>query len=382
MAADVSSTFSSWSSTESSNSPAGSTNIGANLDDNLRMIQAMVAAWRDGVQWGGLVLSSVAGTNTITGTASPAPTAYVVGMRFGFFAAGTNTGATTLNVSSIGAGAVQLNGSALAGGEITSGQWIEVVASAATPVFQIVNSGGIYPQQPFTDTNPVVVGSSDATKKVRFEVDGLTTATTRVITVSDQNFTIGKQPTRQTFTTGSGTYTTPSGATHINVRLVGGGGSGSTSGANGGNTTFGTLTGSGGSGAGAAGGAGGAGGAASGGDINIAGGNGNGASQNNGASVALSGQPGGNSFFGGGGGAGQAGSSGTAAATNSGAGGGSDGVGTSTNGRPSGGAGGYVEKLIVSPSATYSYAVGAKGGGGTGGQAGADGLIIVDEYYN
>jgi len=46
-------------------------------------------------------------------------------------------------------------------------------------------------QFPFTDSNPIVVGSSDATKKVRFEVDGLTTATTRVITVPDRDMTIG-----------------------------------------------------------------------------------------------------------------------------------------------------------------------------------------------
>jgi len=44
---------------------------------------------------------------------------------------------------------------------------------------------------PFTDSNPIVVGSSDATKKVRFEVDGLTTATTRVMTVPDADTKIG-----------------------------------------------------------------------------------------------------------------------------------------------------------------------------------------------
>jgi len=43
---------------------------------------------------------------------------------------------------------------------------------------------------PFVDTNPVVIGSSDATKKARFEVDGLTTATTRVVTVPDRDVTI------------------------------------------------------------------------------------------------------------------------------------------------------------------------------------------------
>lgn len=43
---------------------------------------------------------------------------------------------------------------------------------------------------PFVDTSPVVVGSADSTKKVRFEVDGLTTATTRVVTVPDRDLTL------------------------------------------------------------------------------------------------------------------------------------------------------------------------------------------------
>jgi hypothetical protein len=53
-----------------------------------------------------------------------------------------------------------------------------------------------------------------------------------------------------------------------------------------------------------------------------------------------------------------------------------------------GGGAGYCEKLINSPAATYSYAVGAGGAGGTGGGtgggvggAGRAGVIIVTEYY-
>ena len=41
-----------------------------------------------------------------------------------------------------------------------------------------------------TDTNPIVKGSADATKQMRFEVDGLTTGTTRVITVPNADITI------------------------------------------------------------------------------------------------------------------------------------------------------------------------------------------------
>jgi hypothetical protein len=53
-----------------------------------------------------------------------------------------------------------------------------------------------------------------------------------------------------------------------------------------------------------------------------------------------------------------------------------------------GGGGGYAEKMISSPSATYSYSVGAGGAGGTGGGtgggiggAGNAGVIIVTAYF-
>ena len=52
----------------------------------------------------------------------------------------------------------------------------------------------------FVDTNPVVKGSADATKQVRFEVDGLTTATTRVLTVPDADLTLVGADTAQTLT--------------------------------------------------------------------------------------------------------------------------------------------------------------------------------------
>lgn len=51
-----------------------------------------------------------------------------------------------------------------------------------------------------TDDYPVVSGSSDKTKKLRFEVDGFTTATTRVATPPDENFTMVGVATTQTLT--------------------------------------------------------------------------------------------------------------------------------------------------------------------------------------
>lgn len=51
-----------------------------------------------------------------------------------------------------------------------------------------------------TDAYPIVSGSSDKTKKVRFEVDGLTTATTRVYTLQDSDDTLVGRATTDTLT--------------------------------------------------------------------------------------------------------------------------------------------------------------------------------------
>ncbi len=201
-------------------------------------------------------------------------------------------------------------------------------------------------------------------------------------------------PTQQIFTSGSGTYTTPAGCTYIVVRLAGGGGGGGgsgtsgggSSGTNGGNTTFSTLTGSGGSSATSQ--SAGPGGAASGGDINFPGEAGNNASSDL-TTFALAGVAGGaSSFFGGRGNAGGPTTAGGNAVANSGGGGGGAGLnGVTGESGGGGGAGGSVQKLITSPAATYSYAVGSAGSGqaaGTSGQAGgngATGIIIVEEHY-
>lgn len=76
---------------------------------------------------GFLTLSTVAGTNTITGSLTPAITSYAAGQRFNFVAAGANTGATTLNINSLGAKDVTKMGTtALVSGDIPSGAVVEV----------------------------------------------------------------------------------------------------------------------------------------------------------------------------------------------------------------------------------------------------------------
>lgn len=195
-------------------------------------------------------------------------------------------------------------------------------------------------------------------------------------------------PTRQTFLTGSGTYTTPTGARQLRVRYVGGGGGGAASATNagsvGGNSSFNSIVANGGSGgpiAGSAGGAGGTGGAGTA-TLRIAGGGGGVGHTTTSNPAAV----GGNSAFGGGARGALFGAS--AAVTSVGAansGGGGGGASDTGSGGCGGGAGEYVELTINSPAASYAYAVGAGGAGGAAGGfaggAGGSGIVIVDELY-
>ena len=221
-------------------------------------------------------------------------------------------------------------------------------------------------------------------------------------------------PTVQRFTSGSGTYTTPINVKYIKVRGVGGGGggggggtgsSGGTGGA-GGNTTFGSslLTAPGGSGGAGQAGAPGTGGIAATINspaitiLNVLGGEGGGGGNNNlgtiAASIGTASGVGGHSHYGGAGkavgGSGSAGAGGDGKSNTGGGGGG--GTCTSTNSTlnssgSGGGGGAFFEAMILSPSATYSYSVGAAGTAGSAGingaagGAGGSGIIIVEEYY-
>lgn len=335
--------FTSWSSTNANNSPAGSTSIGSGLAPNLREIQAQVASWRDGTGYGILTLTSVSGigSNAATASSSPAPT-LASPQKYLLIPDGTNTGACTLNVNSAGAKNIYAGNSALVGGELHAN--IPVLIEYDGTQFQILGP-------------------------------------------------VSRQPVRNVYTSGSAqTYTTPVGATRILVKLWGPGGGGGAQATNAGNngsgaTTFGgSLSAGAGSGAAAGASAGGAGGTASGGDINVTGEAGEPGITNS-ASVGVPGGKGGGApFIGVAGQGGLASSAGGNAPTNSGGGGGGGGGTTApAPSGPGGGSGAYCEKLITAPSATYTYTVGTKGTGGAAGGAkggdGADGLIIVDAFF-
>lgn len=87
-------------------------------------------------------LTSVSGTDVVTATGAFGMSSYATGQRFSFIASGTNTGAMTLNINSIGAKAITKNGStALAAGEVTSGSVYEVVYDGTR--FQLTNPSSI-----------------------------------------------------------------------------------------------------------------------------------------------------------------------------------------------------------------------------------------------
>jgi hypothetical protein len=80
---------------------------------------------------------TVSGTDTITATVSPALTAYAAGQMFAFVAANTNTGAVTINISSLGAKAITKNGTtALVASDLTANYLFVVVYDGTQ--FQIV----------------------------------------------------------------------------------------------------------------------------------------------------------------------------------------------------------------------------------------------------
>jgi hypothetical protein len=108
------------------------------VNDTIRQIMADIAveAQKNAVK----VLGSVAGTNTVTGSMTPSLTAYSAGMLVIFTPANNNTGATTLNVNSLGALDVQkYDGEALATGDLVAGIPALLVLDSGADDFILLN---------------------------------------------------------------------------------------------------------------------------------------------------------------------------------------------------------------------------------------------------
>jgi len=243
-------------------------------------------------------------------------------------------------------------------------------------------------------------GSANRKLNIRYESVRLVSDGANWLDVSQKS---NRTPTIQKFTSGNGTYATPTGVTYIRVRMVGGGGGGSGSGTGssmggggtGGASTFGTsLLVANGGGGGNSQSVGGTGGTASLGTgpigTNSQGGQGGACSLSNGStSYYIAGGYGAASPFSGQGSGGEPNAVGKNAVANSGSGGGGGGgtpIAALYTGS-GGGSGGFIDAIIQNPSTSYAYTIGVGGSAGsagtsgTAGGAGGSGYIEVTEYY-
>lgn len=300
---------------------------------------------------------------------------------------------------------VKEGGSALVAGDIAgAGHELILRYDLSNTRWELLNPKPATISTEFSDSTFRIQDNADATKEIAFEASGITTGTTRTVTIPDKSGTLAmtsdlaSPSTRQYLTSGTAaTYTTPAGCSAILVKVwAAGGGGGATitnNGSAGGNSIFNAIEATGGAG-GTAGGsgasprAGGAGGASGTGTATFRmRGNSGSYSPPGISAISVNGGNGGVTALGGNGvGAATGGTVGGAAVANSGSGGGgavSSGSGNASAG--GGGAGEYFELYITSPAATYTYTIGAAGAGGAAGtNAGGDGgsgMIIVEEFY-
>lgn len=193
MSADVASSLKNWSASEGSNAPAGSVAISSNLDDNLRMLQAVVrqdlaSKGSDIASAGTTDLGAVAGlyhditgSTTVTGLGTVSEGIWKI-VQFDSTPQLSNSTAFPVPTSS---NVTAEAGDHLIAVSLGSGNW-------RIPLYQ--RKSGLPLNGDFPDSFFRVVGSSDATKKVALEVDGLSTATTRTATYPDYNIRHGNLP--------------------------------------------------------------------------------------------------------------------------------------------------------------------------------------------
>jgi len=119
--------------TAGNNTDVGGVNIDegcapSGINNAIREVMAQTNLWADAI--GGAKVSS--GTDTVTLTSGQSIASYADGMRFTFIAGGTNTGAATLNVDSVGAKAIRKgNDQALVANDILAGMPVDVVYDAS-----------------------------------------------------------------------------------------------------------------------------------------------------------------------------------------------------------------------------------------------------------
>jgi hypothetical protein len=98
----------------------------------------------------------------------------------------------------------------------TNNAFREMMAQLKTKIATLISSTAAV----FADNVFFITGSSDATKKLAFEVDGFTTATTRTVTVPDANITMAAINLEDQVITGGGRVTSKDLGTPTNGSTV------------------------------------------------------------------------------------------------------------------------------------------------------------------
>jgi hypothetical protein len=184
--ADVSANLYSWSVTESSNSPSGSTNVGSGLDNNLRQLQATV---REGLAHYNSVAVASAGTVDL---GAQTGNFLIISGTTTITAFGTVSAGIWKVVRFSGALVLTHNGTSL----ILPGAANITTVAGDVACFVSEGSGNwrcVWFQPTdgrVRDASFLIVDESDPTKKIAFQASGITTGTTRTLTAPDASTTI------------------------------------------------------------------------------------------------------------------------------------------------------------------------------------------------
>ena len=181
---------------------------------------------------------TVSGTDTITATVSPALTAYAAGQMFAFVAANTNTGAVTINISTLGAKAVTKTGTtALVSSDLIAnylyvivydGTQFQVVGVSATTFANLTISGVL------TLSGAGVQLTSSGTGAWKMPVGTTAQRPTGAAGLIRQNTTTGNPEWYDTTTSTWRQFSQPAGYSVDYLIASGGGGGGGGSGGGGG----------------------------------------------------------------------------------------------------------------------------------------------------
>lgn len=122
-------------------------------------------------------------------TLTPAITAYATGQLFWVKVANTNTGASTLNVNGVGTKTVKKGGTTdVAAGDLEADKVYGFHYDGTN--FQLVSAVVPTVSTSFTDSTFEIKDNTDSTKKMAFQLSGVSTATTRTVTIPDKDGTL------------------------------------------------------------------------------------------------------------------------------------------------------------------------------------------------